>query len=73
MRKEFKTEDKRVVAHEQKFLAKKGKRKMETHKNLSNKKGKNWKKRSEGLKKFLKKKGKAAKGAKEPEIQILVK
>jgi hypothetical protein len=73
-RKEFNAEDKRQVTREQKMLANKGKRKMATQKNLaSKKKGKNWKKKSEGLKKFLKKKGKIAKNTKEPEIEILVK
>lgn len=71
-RKEFKTEEQRQVAKEQKMLAKKGQRKMNTQKNLATKKGKNWKKKSEGLKNFLKKK-KGKKIAKEPEIEILVK
>lgn len=46
---------------------------MNTQKNLGKAKGKNWKKKSEGLKKFLKKKGKKGVTKKEPEIEILVK
>lgn len=43
---------------------------METQKNLKNKSGKEWKKQSEGLKNFLKKKGGEKK---EVEIEVLVK
>ena len=70
-RKEFQVEEKRMVADDQKILAKKGERKMNVQKNLNKKTGKDWKKQSEGLKNFIKKK--AVAGAKEPGIEILVK
>lgn len=70
-RKEFQVEEKRMVTEDQKILAKKGERKMNTQKNLSKKNGKEWKKKSEGLKNFIKKK--AVVGQKEPEIEVLVK
>ena len=62
-----------MIDRKQKLLAKKGERKMNTQKNLGKTKGKNWKKKSEGLKKFLKKRGKKGAMKKEPEIEILVK
>lgn len=73
-RKEFKTEEKRQVTKEQVLLAKKGERKMNTQKNLGNKNGKEWKKKSEGLKNFLKKKAvDVDKNGKDVNIEILIK
>jgi hypothetical protein len=69
-RREFNTEEMRLVNEEQKLLAKKGERKMETQKNLGKKNDKEWKKKSEGLKKFLKKKEGQKKDV---EIEVIVK
>lgn len=73
-RKEFEAQEKRMVAKEQKLLAKKGERKMNVNKNLKKKKGKDWKKRSEGLRNMIKKGTKKNKGKKkEIEIEMVMK
>lgn len=71
-RKEFETDQKRLVSKDQRILAAKGKRKMQLDKNLKKKKGKNWKKQSEGLRSLIRKKGKKNKGKKEIEVEIVV-